>query len=75
MQANTVSAGSYTFTATPFNRPFGNSFKTLLALVSPMQANEIECVVECTKDSKEPGRTYYCIYTTAGTLVSCNTLN
>jgi len=75
MQANTVSAGSYNFTVTNKNRPFGNNFKTLLALVSPMQANEIECVVECTKDSKEPGRTYYCIYSTSGTLVSCNTLN
>jgi hypothetical protein len=75
MQANTVSAGSYNFTVTNKNRPFGNNFKTLLALVSPMQANEIEAVVECTKDSKEPGRTYYCIYSTTGTLVSCNTLN
>lgn len=75
MQANVISAGAHKFTATPFNRPFGNNFKTLLALVSPMQANEIECVVECTKDSKEPGRTYYCIYTFSGTLVSCSTLN
>ena len=75
MQANVISTPSCTFTASPFNRPFGNSFTTLLALPSPMRKNEIECVVECTKDSKEPGRTYYCIYTTAGTLVSCNTLN
>ena len=75
MQANVISTPSCTFTATAFNRPFGNSFKTLLALASPMRKNEIECVVECTKDSKEPGRTYYCIYTTSGTLVSCNTLN
>ena len=75
MQANTVSVGSYKFTATAFNRPFGNSFKVLKALVSTMQANEIECVVECTKDSKEPGRTYYCIYSTTGSLLSCNTLN
>ena len=75
MQANTVSAGSYNFTVTPFNRPFGNAFKVLKAVVSSMRKNEIECVVECTKDSKEPGRTYYCIYTTSGTLLSCNTLN
>ena len=75
MQANVIATPNCTFTATAFNRPFGNSFKTLLALVSPMQANEIEAVVECTKDSKEPGRTYYCIYTTSGTLVSCTTLN
>jgi hypothetical protein len=75
MQANTVSVGSYNFTVTNKNRPFGNNFKTLLALVSTMQANEIEAVVECTKDSKEPGRTYYCIYTTAGSLLSCTTLN
>lgn len=72
---NTVTVSPYSFTVTPFNRPFGNNFKTLLALVSTMQANEIEAVVECTKDSKEPGRTYYCIFNTTGTLLSCNTLN
>ena len=75
MQANTVSAGAYNFTVTSKNRPYSNNFKTLLALVSTMQANEIEAVVECTKDSKEPGRTYYCIYTTTGSLLSCTTLN
>ena len=75
MQANTVSVGSYTFKVKNSQRPFGNNFKTLLALVSPMQANEIEAVVECTKNSKEPGRTYYCIYSTSGTLLSCTTLN
>jgi hypothetical protein len=75
MQANVIAVGAHKFTATAFNRPFGNNFKTLLALVSPMQANEIEAVVECTKNSKEPGRTYYCIYSTSGTLLSCTTLN
>lgn len=75
MQANVISTPNCTFTATAFNRPFGNNFVALITVPSPMQANEIECVVECTKDSKEPGRIYYCIYTTAGTLVSCNTLN
>ena len=72
---NVISTPSCTFTASAFNRPFGNSFTTLLALVSVFAENEIEAVVECTKDSKEPGRTYYCVYNTAGTLVSCTTLN
>ena len=72
---NTVTVSPFSFTVTNKNRPFGNNFKTLLALVSTMQANEIEAVVECTKDSKEPGRTYYCIYSTTGTLLSCSSLN
>jgi hypothetical protein len=75
MQANTVSAGSYTFTVTNKQRPFGNNFVVLKALVSTMQANEIEAVVKCTANSKEPGRTYYCIYSTNGELLACNTLN
>ena len=75
MQANTVSAGPYNFTVTNKNRPFGNNFVVQKAVVSTMQANEIECVVKCTTNSKEPGRTYYCIYSTSGTLLSCNTLN
>lgn len=75
MPANVIATPSCTFTATPFNRPFGNSFRVLQALASPFCKNEIEAVVECTKDSKEPGRTYYCIYTKSGTLVSCTTLN
>lgn len=72
---NTVAVSPYSFTVTPFNRPYGNNFKTLLALVSVFAENEIEAVVECTKDSKEPGRTYYCIFNTTGTLLSCSTLN
>jgi hypothetical protein len=75
MQANTVSAGSYNFTVTNKNRPFGNDFVVLTALVSTMQANEIECIVKCTAQSKEPGRTYYCIYSTKGMLIACSTLN
>jgi hypothetical protein len=75
MQANTVTAGSYNFTVTNKNKPFGNNFVVLTALVSTMQANEIECIVKCTAQSKEPGRTYYCIYTTKGTLITCSTLN
>ena len=75
MQANTVSAGSYKFTVTNNNKPFGNNFVVQKALVSTMQANEIECIVKCTANSKEPGRTYYCIYSTNGELLACNTLN
>ena len=75
MQANTVSAGPYTFTATNKNRPFGNNFVVLKALVSAFVPSEIEAVVKCTANSKEPGRTYYCIFSTTGTLLSCNTLN
>jgi len=72
MQANVISTPSVTFTVTRKNRPFGNNFVVQRA---SMQANEIEAVVECTKDSREPGRTYYCIYTTSGVLLACNTLN
>jgi hypothetical protein len=72
---NTVTAGSYTFTVANKQRPFGNNFVVQKALVSTMQANEIECIVKCTANSKEPGRTYYCIYSTKGMLIACNTLN
>ena len=72
MQANVISTPSVTFTVTNKNRPFGNDF--VVQRVS-QQADEIEAVVECTKDSREPGRTYYCIYSTSGTLLACNTLN
>ncbi len=75
MQANVISTPNCTFTATAFNRPFGNNFVALKTVPSPFRKNEIEAVVECTKDSKEPGRTYYCIYSTSGTLLACNTLN
>jgi hypothetical protein len=72
---NTVTAGSYTFTVANKQRPFGNNFVVQKALVSTMQANEIECIVKCTANSKEPGRTYYCIYSTKGMLIACSTLN
>jgi hypothetical protein len=75
MQVNTVSAGPYNFTVTNKNRPFGNNFVVQKALVSAFDENEIECVVLCTANSKEPGRTYYCIYSTKGSLLSCSTLN
>jgi hypothetical protein len=75
MQANVISTPSCTFTATAFNRPFGNNFVAQTAVPSPFRKNEIEAIVTCTQNSKEPGRVYYCIYNTAGTLVSCNTLN
>jgi len=75
MQVNTVSAGPYNFTVTNKNRPFGNNFVVQKALVSAFDENEIECVVLCTANSKEPGRTYYCIYSTKGSLLCCSTLN
>jgi hypothetical protein len=73
---NTVVVAPYSFTVTKAkNKPFGCNFNTIKAIVSPMQANEIECIVKCTAQSKDPGRTYYCIYSTAGELLACNTLN
>ena len=75
MQVNTVSTGPYNFTVTNKNRPFGNNFVVQKALVSEFDENEVEAVVLCTADSREPGRTYYCIYSTKGSLLSCSTLN
>jgi|LauGreSuBDMM15SN_2_FD.fasta_scaffold773075_1 hypothetical protein len=73
---NTVVVAPYSFKVTKTkNKPFGNNFNTIKAIVSTMQANEIECVVKCTANSKDPNRSYYCIYSTSGELLACNTLD
>jgi hypothetical protein len=73
---NTVSAGPYNFKVTDGNRPFSNNFVVQNAKVVQYKGqDEVACVVRCTEDSKEPGRTYFVQYSKDGVLYECNTLN
>jgi hypothetical protein len=66
--------GLLTLTVTKRNRPYGNNF-TQKKFITVNEDNFVELTVTCTSDSNEPGRIYFCEYTTKGKLVSCCTLN
>jgi len=74
MQKNTVSAGPYSFKVTKKqNKPFSNNFIVQSAKVVQYEGqDELEVVVKCTSDSKEPGMYYFCTYSTQGQLIACN---
>lgn len=73
---NGVHAGPYNFIVKGSNRPFGNNFVLQRATVVQYEGqDEVEAVVLCTNDSKEPGRLYLCYFSTKGKLEGCNTLN
>ena len=65
------------FTATKKNRPFSNNF-VLMGLKRFVRTRNgrdaVEVLVKCT-NSREDGRIYYCVYTYAGTLLECHTVN
>ena len=76
MQTNTVTAGPYTIVVKGSNRPFGNNFVVQRASIVQYEGvDEVEAIVLCTTDSKEPGRLYLCYFSTKGVLEGCNTLN
>lgn len=57
--------------------PFSNNFvqKGTAVLQKHNGVKEVHVDVLCTQTSQEPGRLYYCIYSTKGDLIACNTLN
>ena len=69
---------SITFTVSKKNRPFSNNF-VLMGIKRFVRTRNgrdaVAVLVKCTKDSYEEGRIYYCVYTYAGTLVECFTVN
>lgn len=65
--------GTHTIVVKGKNRPFGNNF--VLLEIQKVGVAFVECIVQCTKDSLEPGRKYFCMYTKLGTLYACQTLN
>lgn len=75
-QVNVVAAQQYFFIVANKQRPYSNNFTVNSAEVKQYNnKDEVHCVVTCTQDSIEAGRVYYCIFTTKGKLVACNTLN
>lgn len=65
-------------TVTNKNRPFSNNFvqtKYLRTERTRNGRNAFVVIVKCTANSKEPGRSYICMYTAKGTLLACNTLD
>ena len=60
------------------NLPFSNNF-TLMGIKRFLRTRNgrdaVSVLVKCTTNSNEPGRIYICMFTQAGTLLACNTLN
>ena len=73
-----ASGKTVNFTATKKNLPFSNNF-VLMGIKRFVRTRNgrdaVAVLVKCTADSKEPGRIYYCVYTYAGTLLECDTMN
>lgn len=73
-----ASGKAVNFTVTKKNRPFSNNFMLMgiKRFVRTRNGRDaVAVLVKCTDDSYEAGRIYYCVYTYAGTLVECNTMN
>ena len=84
MQVNTVSftlpsnQKQVSFTVSKRNRPYSNNFELMgikRFLRTRNGRDAVSVLVKCTADSVEAGRIYYCVYTYAGTLLECNTMN
>ena len=72
-----ASGKTVNFTVKGKNRPFSNNF-VLMGIKRFVRTRNgrdaVAVLVKCT-NSNEDGRIYYCVYTYAGTLVECCTLN
>ena len=70
---NTITLANNTVVAVAKKQlPMGNNF-TVHKLIAET-AEQVECVVRCAADSKEPGRLYYCNYTLQGKIIAAHTL-
>jgi len=76
---NTVIINSVSVEIKGKHRPYSNNFTVLAYPAAPadmkLTATETYVHVKCTEFSQEPGRIYACIYTQAGKLDSCISLN
>lgn len=61
------------FTVALSERPFSNNFT--LKSINKVCEDAVSAYVLCSKDSQEPGRIYFVVYTHEGELASCHTVN
>ena len=75
---NTICVPNAVVSINAKNLPFSNNFvqqKYVRTERTRNGRNAFVVVVKCTTNSLEPGRIYYCVYTYAGTLLECHTMN
>ena len=75
---NTICVPNAVVSITQTNLPFNNNFvqtKYVRTERTRNGRNAFVVIVKCTANSMEPGRSYICMYTQAGTLLACNTLD
>ena len=72
---NTVTADGVTITVSKKQLPFGNDF-VQHSTFAQEEPNEVQAYVQCTANSKEPGRIYFVAYSKVnGQLIECYTIN
>lgn len=62
------------FVVSKRNLPYKNNFTQLSAAVFE-DSITVRVLVQCTADSREPGRIYACLYNIAGSLQGCVSIN
>lgn len=73
MQNTITLANSTVITVAKKQLPMGNNF--VVQRIVAETATDVECVVRCTANSKQPGRLYSCNYTLQGKIIAAQTLN
>lgn len=68
--ANNANASQRKFVVSKRNLPYKNNFVQLSAAMFD-DAITLRVLVQCTEDSREPGRVYACLYNVAGSLQGC----